>query len=228
MYDPDHNVSPIHALPPVVVLLTGLIAAIELLFQAGAHGFIGGPEAIGWRISAARQFGFFDQISDWMFQNQSAPLEHVIRLFTYGFIHRSFPEALIVCVYVLALGNFVAKELHWFGVLSVFFTSQAFGAIGYALILNEHTLLIGGYPAAFGLIGAFTWIVFAGRTQAGKNGFPAFRLIAMFMAFQAVWKIAFGGNNQWLVEIIAFGVGFSLCIILFTGKEAVLEKIRQR
>ncbi|PIB23940.1 hypothetical protein BFP76_01405 [Amylibacter kogurei] len=228
MYDPDHNASPINALPVVVVVLAGIICAIEIIFQAGEHGFIGGPDAVGWRIALARQFGFFDQISDWMIQNRIFAFENIIRPFTYGFIHRNFAEAMIVCVYVLSLGNFVAKEIQWFGVFAIFFISQAIGAIGYALILDEHTLLIGGYPAAFGLIGAFTWIVFAGRTQEGKNGVPAFRLIAMFMAFQAVWKIVFGGNNQWLAEIIAFGTGFGLCMILFTGKDAVLEKLRQR
>lgn len=214
MYDPNANESPLNPLPPVVWLMALAIAVPELLLQAGEAGFVGGPEAIGWRLDLARRYGFLDPVFDWMRQTGNYPLEHLQRFVTYPFIHGNFTHAAFVVVFILALGKFVAELFHPLAVLAIFLGSAIVGALLYSVILDETTLLIGGYPGVYGLIGAFTWILFTDMRNTGQNGLAAFRLIAFFMLIQLIYKIFFDTSNQWLAELVAFFTGFALSFVL--------------
>lgn len=229
MYDPDANASPINPLPTVVVVLLLVMAGVEAVFQLAEAGFIGGPEAIGWRLEYSRQYAFFDPIFDWMLENRRFPAEHMIRLVTYSFVHAGFTHALMVAVFTAALGKFVGEVLGSLAVAVVFFASAIIGAIGFSMILDAPYLLMGGYPAVYGLIGAFTWILYAGLTAKGQSGIQAFRLIAFFMAIQLIWKLVFGGNDDWLAEGIGFVTGFGLAILLSPGSvQSMIARVRSR
>ncbi len=232
MHNPDHDAPPFNPIPPVVLALFFAIAGIELFFQAAEKGFIGGGQGLGWRLTYANQYGFVDKVQDWMITNGSVRWDYMLRYVSYSFIHQSFVHALFVCVFLLALGKFVAEVLRPWAVITVFFGSAIIGAVGYSLILNDSFLMVGGYPAVYGLIGAFTYIMFTGLTNTGKSGLPAFRLIAMFMTFQAVFKVFFGGSNEWLAELIGFAAGFGMTILLAPGGRErlgqILTKMRSR
>lgn len=232
MYDPNANESPLNPLPPVVWLLALAIAAPELLLQAGEAGFVGGPEAIGWRLEMGRSYGFADPVFDWMRQTGNYPPEHLLRFVTYSFIHGGLTHAAFVVVFILALGKFVAELFNSLAVLAMFFGSAIAGALLYSVILDEASLLIGGYPGVYGLIGAFTWILFTDMRKTGQNGLAAFRLIAFFMMIQLVYKIFFGTSNQWLAELMAFFTGFVLSFVLAPDARrrlgGVIDRMRAR
>lgn len=232
MYDPNANESPLNPLPPVVWVLALALMAAELVLQAGEAGLFGGPEAIGWRLDMARDYGFFDTVFDWMRQTGTYPPEHLLRFATFSFIHGNFTHAAFVVVFVLALGKFVAELFNPLAVLVVFFGSAMVGAALYSVILDENNLLIGGYPGVYGLIGAFTWILFTGMRNTGQTGLAAFRLIAFFMAIQLVYKILFDTSNQWLAELLAFFTGFALSFFLAPDARrrlgGYLERMRAR
>jgi membrane associated rhomboid family serine protease len=214
MYDPNADQSPLNPLPPVVWLLALSVGAVELVLQAAEAGFVGGPEAIGWRLELVRNFGFFDSMFDWMRQNGTYPPEHLLRFVSFTFVHGSFTHAAFVVVFILALGKFVAEQFNPVAVLIIFFGSAITGAALYSVILNENGPLIGGYMAVYGLIGAFTWILFTDARGKGGNGLSAFALIGFFMFIQLVYKILFDTVNDWLAELLAFFVGFALSYVL--------------
>ena len=232
MHDPNLNEAPFNPIPTVVLLLVAAVTIPELIFQAASKGMIGGPSGLGWRQEYARAFGFYDPIFNWMLENRRFPLEHLKRFFTYSFVHLSFGHTLFVAVFTLALGKFVAESLGGLAVVVLFFTSAVIGALGYGLLLNEPSLLLGGYPAVYGLIGGFTWITYVGLTSSGKSGAGAFRLIGIFMAIQLIWKVLFGGTNEWLAELIGFVSGFGFAIMLSPGSSmllsAALKRLRRR
>ena len=111
MYSDDHNASPFNAIPPVVILLCLVIGGIELLFQGAESGFVGGPEAIGWRLDAIMTFGFFDTVFAWMLETRQVPLEHLIRFLSYSFVHGSFTHAAFTLVFILAIGYYITPEI---------------------------------------------------------------------------------------------------------------------
>jgi len=223
MFNPDADVSPINPLPKSVILLLCLVAGVEVALQLGARGMIGGPTAIGWRLDWARSFGFYDPAFEWMRTNASYPIEHMIRFVSYAFIHSSFTHIIFVLLFIVVFGKFVAELCGDLAVLVIFAISAIFGALIYGLVFNEDFLLLGGYPAVYGLIGAFTWVQFQIRRSEGKSGAKAFQLIGVFMALQLIYRVFFLETEEWLADLAGFVTGFTLAIVLAPGGVMILR-----
>ncbi|MDG2340316.1 MAG: rhomboid family intramembrane serine protease, partial [Paracoccaceae bacterium] len=80
----SENPLPVNPLPPVVVALFVLIAGIEIVMWLGSQGLIGGQDAVGWRLASVQKYSFSAEIADWMTRNDTYPLEHLTRFFSYG------------------------------------------------------------------------------------------------------------------------------------------------
>ncbi|PWE31149.1 rhomboid family intramembrane serine protease [Maritimibacter sp. 55A14] len=217
MFQPDHNASPLNPLPWAVSFLALLVTGIELLFGAGERGFIGGPEAVGWRLTAIRDWGVIDPVFDWMVQTGQFPPSELARLLTYPLIHAGFTHALFVVVFILALGKMVGEIFSPAALLSVFFGSAVFGALAYVLLLDERTPLVGGYPGVYGLIGAFSYILWMNLSATGHNRYRAFTLIAVLLGIQLVFGLIFGGGNDWVADFAGFVMGFFMSFVVSPG-----------
>ena len=143
----DPDISPLNPLPPAVVALFALIVAIELAFFLGSRGLIGGPAAVGWRLSAVQNYAFSGAILDWMWANNRWPAQHLIRFVTYLFVHGSFTQALFVGVFLLAMGKMVAEMFGGLAMLAIFIVSGVGGALACALLLDVPMPVLGGFPA---------------------------------------------------------------------------------
>ena len=225
----DPNASPFNALPPVVVALALLMFGIELAFAAGARGFVGGPEAVGWRLSAIRDYAFFGPIFRYMLETGQYPLSEVSRFVTYTFIHIGFTHMLLVLVFLLALGKMVGEVFGTVAFLVVFFGSAIAGALVFTLFTNVNTPLLGGYPAVYGLIGAYTFILWGRLGQVGAPQSRAFTLIAALLFIQLVFGLIFGTGPDWIADIGGFAAGFLLSFVVSPGGWArVRDRLRQR
>lgn len=228
MTHPDDQ-SPFNALPPIVVALALLIIAVELAFQAGASGFVGGAEAVGWRLEAKKEFSFFGTAFDWMLQNGRFPLEYMKRFVTYPFVHQGFTHALMVVVFLLAMGKLVGEVFGTFAVLLVFFASAFIGAVVYGLVFDNAAPLVGGYPAVYGLIGCYTFMLWLSYGQAGQSRLSAFQLIGFLIGLQLFFGLVMGGNKDWLADLSGFATGFGLSFALVPGAlQRLRDKLRQR
>jgi len=211
------NTSPVNPLPPVVVALFILIAGIELVMWLGSRGIIGGYEAIGWRVATVQKYAFSGEIVDWMVRNKTYPFEHIVRFFTYGFIHYSFQQTIFVCVFLLALGKSVGEVFGGLATLIVFIGSGIGGALFYWLILDDSLPLVGGFPHVYGLIGAFTFLMWLRLGQMGQNQVRAFALIGTLMAIQLLFGALFGSQPDWVADVGGFASGFLLSFLVSPG-----------
>ncbi|MFB2531271.1 rhomboid family intramembrane serine protease [Paracoccus sp. p4-l81] len=226
---PGYDESPLNALPPVVWLLVLPIIALEVVFAAGASGVAGGPTAVGWRLEAMQATAFIPEVLNRMIATGQYPPRQIARLVGYLFVHGSFTHALFVVVFILAMGKIVAETFGGLRFLAVFFLSGIGAALIYALLPWSEQPLIGGYPAVYGLIGAFTFTLWARLGQMRANRLTAFRLIAMLLVFQLVFAVIFGGRSDWMAEIAGFALGFGLSFLLAPGGIAALrDRLRHR
>ncbi len=216
-FDRDPNAPPINPLPPVVWLLAIPVIVIEAVLNLAARGLVGGANGVGWRIDAFRQFGFIGPLWDRMVETSTFPPEHLLRFLTYPFVHGNVTHAVFVVVFLLALGKFVGEVFRPWAVLVVFFGAAIVGALIYATLLDDPLPLVGGFPAVYGLIGAFTYILFVRLGQRGENQARAFTLIGFLLAIQLVFGLLFGSDNAWVAEIAGFGAGFGLSILVSPG-----------
>lgn len=223
------NISPVNPVPAVVLALVVVIAGIELVFQLGLRGLAGGPQAVGWRLSAVNDYAFSGDILDWMLANNRWPPEHVMRLVTYPFVHGNFTHVLFVVVFLVALGKMVGEIFHPLAFLLVFFGSAIAGALAYGLLLNDPVPLIGGYPAVYGLIGSYTFLMWVRLAARGENQMRAFLLIGLLMGIQLLFGLLFGGGKEWVADIAGFATGFGLSFVVSPGGWGrVMDKLRQR
>lgn len=216
MSHPD-NQSPINPVPPVIVALFLFIVVIELAFTLGARGMIGGPEAVGWRLAALQKYAFSGDIFDWMLANGVWPIEHVMRFVTYLFVHGNLTHTVFAGALLLALGKFVGEVFSPLATLLVFILSGIFGAVIFGLILNSPAPLFGAFPGVYGLIGAFTFLLWTRLGQIGANQARAFSMIGFLIGIQLLFGILFGGNQDWVADIAGFAVGFAISPVLIPG-----------
>ncbi|MEP1330605.1 rhomboid family intramembrane serine protease [Pseudophaeobacter sp.] len=213
----DPNLSPVNPLPSAVVALVLVIMGVEAAFSLGMRGIIGGPEAIGWRLEAFQSYAFSSEIFWWMVETGQWPVEHLIRFLSYAFVHGAFTHALFVCVFVLAMGKMVGEVMGDLAMVLIFVLSAVGGALGYAVFLNAPVPLIGGFPAVYGLIGAFTYILWRQLSLVGAQQSRAFSLIAFLMGIQLIFGLLFGGQKDWVADLCGFATGFGLSFFLAPG-----------
>lgn len=213
----DPNASPINPLPTVVWVLILPVIAMEVVLSLGQHGFAGGPAAVGWRLTAIRDFGFSGEVLDWMLSIGRFPPEHLVRFVTYPFVHYGVTHAVFVVVFILALGKMVGEIFRGWAVLVVFFGSALAGALAYWFLLDDPTPLVGGYPAVYGLIGAFTFLLWVRLAGTGVNQYRAFTLIGFLLGIQLVFGLLFGGGNDWVADLAGFAAGFLLSFLVSPG-----------
>ena len=228
--DPDHSAAPLNPLPWVVWALALPLIAMEVVLSLGAAGVVGGPQAIGWRLQAVERFGLFPELLKYQWANGGYPLEELHRLISYVAVHGSFTHALFAVVMLLALGKMVGEVFRWWGVLAVFLGSAAVGSAAYGLLIpGLRTQLIGAYPGVYGLIGAFTFLIWTKLALVGANRLRAFTLIGMLLMVQLVFGLLFGGSWVWVAEVTGFATGFLLSFVVSPGGfRRVVEMMRQR
>jgi membrane associated rhomboid family serine protease len=221
----DLNAPPLNPLPPVVWALALPMIAVEVAANAGASGVIGGPDAIGWRSQLVQLFGFAPDYLRWMIETRQAPLDGLTRLVTYPLVHASVGHALFVVVILLALGKFVAEVYRWWAVLATFFLATIAGALAFAAVPMAHSGLLGGYPGVYGLIGAYSFLLWVRLVGSGENQMRAFRLIGFLLIFQVIiavvgivwYGVEQGTTWEFVADIAGFVTGFLVAFVVSPG-----------
>jgi membrane associated rhomboid family serine protease len=229
MDDPEKFEAPVNPIPPVIVLLVLVVVLVEATFSLASAGIIGGARGIGWRNMGISDYAFVPQVMTLLIEGQYSGLDITRRFVTYPFIHGSFTQALFGGALLLALGKFVGDIFRAIPVLIIFFGSTIFGAIVFGLTAPAGSPLLSVFTPVYGLIGAYTYIIWLHLGQTGANQIQAFRLIGILLAIQLVFGVLFGAGQMWIAEIAGFVAGFALSIVVAPGGwTALLRKTRQR
>jgi membrane associated rhomboid family serine protease len=232
----DLNAAPLNPLPPVIWALALPIIAMEVVLNLGGRGLVGGPQAIGWRLDAIQRFAFSPDYLRQMIEQHVYPWDGLVRLVSYSFVHVNFTHAMFVVVILLALGKMVGEVFRPWAVLVVFFGSGIAGALALTAIPGVQQPLIGGYPAVYGLIGAFTFLLWVNLAAVGANRYRAFTLIGFLLGIQVLFALVprlfgsdLGGGWDWIADFAGFACGFLLSFVVSPGGwSRVTEKFRQR
>ncbi len=224
-----YDAPPLNPIPGVVWLILLPIVAMEVVVSAGTLGIAGGATGVGWRQEALQRFALSPEMLDQMIGTGRWTWDYLMRFISYGFVHGSFTHALLAAVFILAMGKFVAEIFSPWSVLAVFFIPLALGGVAYSLIPGVKMALFGAYPGAYGLIGAFTFIIWARLGAENANRARAFTLIAFLLGIQLIFGVLFGGSPDWVADLVGFAAGFGLSFLVGPGGPAhLLRAIRQR
>lgn len=228
------NQSPINALPPVIVVICVVMGMVELAFGAGAQGLAGGPEAIGWRLQAIQSYAFAPPVLDAVWARGDYGIDMIRRFVTYPFVHGSFSGAAFGIALILALGKFVGDAFGNVVTLLLLLLTTVFGALVFGVVLTGPSeVLLGAFPPAYGLIGAYTYLIWLHLGRSGENQLAAFRLIGVLMGLQLIFGVigSFAGGvpKTWIAEVAAFVFGFVVAPLMAPGGwTAFLDRMRDR
>jgi membrane associated rhomboid family serine protease len=226
----DHNAPPLNPLPLIVWVLALPLIAMEVALSLAEAGLVGGAGGIGWRLQAVERFGMFPELLRYQVETGGQPYEELVRLVAYPLVHGSLTQALFAVVILLALGKMVGEIFRWWGVVAVVIGASVAGALVYGLVVpGIRAPLIGAYPPVYGLIGAFTFLLWTNLARSGANKYRAFSLIGALLFFQLIFGVIFGTNWDWVADVTGFVAGFLLSFVVSPGGFArVVEMIRQR
>jgi membrane associated rhomboid family serine protease len=213
----EEQVFPVNPVPGVVIALFAVIMGVEGLFQLGQAGIVGGPQAVGWRIAAIEDYGFSPAVWDQVIVVRDWSFGMLRRFVTYAFVHGSFTHAIFAGVLLLALGKFVGEVLGEAAVLAVFLAAAVGGAVVFGLVVAGNMPLFGAYPGVYGLIGAYTYILWLKLGQTGGNRIAAFRMIGFLMAIQLAFGLIFGSQPTWIADVAGFVFGGLAAVLVAPG-----------
>ena len=223
----DHNAPPLNPLPPVVWAIALPMIALEIVLQIGAAGIAGGPDAVGWRLEAITKVAFIPDLWREMWTLGQFPPEHMLRFVAYPFVHGNMTHTAFAVVILLALGKFTGEVLRFWAVLVVFFGAAIAGALAYGLVATR-VPLIGAYPGDYGLVGAFTYLMWLRLAGSGRE-YRAFSMIGLLLVAQLVFGVLFGGGLDWVADLAGFAAGFVLTILVVPGGlPRLMDRLRQR
>lgn len=226
---PGYDETPLNPLPPVVWLILLPIVAMEVVLSAGTFGLAGGQAGIGWRAEALQRFALSPVMLDQMWQARQVSTDYLMRFVTYAFVHGNLTHAVFAAVFILALGKFVGEVFRGWAVAVVFLGAVLAGGLAYSLVPGLQVALYGAYPGAYGLIGAFTYILWAKLAAHHAHRGRAFSLIGFLLGIQLLFGALFGGAPDWIADLAGFGAGFLLSFAVAPGGPAhLLRVIRQR
>ncbi|MEO0386488.1 MAG: rhomboid family intramembrane serine protease [Pseudomonadota bacterium] len=217
MHHPDHDAPPFNPVPAIVLVPALAILAVEVAVQAGASGFVGGPAAIGWRLSLVQSFGFFDALWEQMLATGYTGQGALWRPVTYVFFHFSFVDALFAAVILLAIGNRVARVFSAFAIGVVFLASAAVGAAVFGLVRDTDQPLVGAWPVVYAFVGLLTWTLWITARRTGDDPAVAFQLVGMLVALQLFFWVAFGASTNLAADLSGFLTAFLLAPVLVPG-----------
>lgn len=224
--EPVPGQSPVNPVPPVVLALVLAIAAVEAAVSLGGEGLVGGPGAVGWRVGLIERFAVSPAVLDYALAGEVGLWQ---RFLAYPFVHGSAMHAIFAAALLLALGKFVGEGMGQARTLVVFMVATVLGAVVFALSVGETQPLFGAYPGIYGLIGAFTYLLWLRLGRAGENRLGAFRMIGVLMAFQLAFGMLFGSSPQWVGDVGGFLAGGATAVLVAPGGFAALRaRLRAR
>ncbi len=221
--------SPLNAIPPVVAALALLMGGVELTLALAERGILGGRAGIGWRVAAIEDYAVFDAIVEFMWARGAFPPEHLARLLTYPFVHLGFVHAAFAIAMLLALGKMVGEVFAPWATAAVFFVPAVAGALAWSALADDPRPLVGAFPGVYGLIGAFTFLLWTRLAGLGAQRAQAFRLIGVLMGIQLAFGALFGAAFDWIADLAGFATGFAMSFLVSPGGwAAVRARVRER
>lgn len=225
----DYNAPPLNPLPWIVWALALPVIAVEIVVQLHALGLAGGGVAVDWRFTAVQYFAFApDWFRDGLATGRGAA--DLYRIVSYVLVNPTLTSTIFAVVMLLALGKMVAEVYRWWAVVLVVLGATVAGALAHAyLIPGNVNPLLGTFPAVYGLIGAFTFMLWVRLAATGGSQARAFTLIGFLLGFQLLFGLLFGGGVQWVSDLGGFAAGFLLSFIVSPGGwRRVMDRLRQR
>ena len=193
---------PTPPLAPVLLLLAGVCAALELAFTLADLPFVG----LDMLRRAGIVYGGFwsGLLTDW---EPMFPGQRLTMFVTYAFLHAGFLHMLFNMLLMLHLGREAVQRLGQAGFALLFAVTAAGGGAAFALLSSADAPMLGASGVVFGLFGATVyWDIQRRRALRLPIG-PALRLIGGLVVMNLLLWVLVQGMLAWEAHLGGFVAG---------------------
>jgi membrane associated rhomboid family serine protease len=196
---PRNIVFPTIANTPAVLWLVALTCVPEIMLTLGESGLLGFERLRGvFLMHGAFWNGL---LNGW---EPVYPGQSVAMFFTHAALHGSLLHLLGNMVAVLALGGIVVARIGQKGFLLLYAVSAFAGGVGFALLSQSETPMVGASGAVFGLIGAWKFWEWQLRHHLGSPMRPLWRSLVGLAVLNIVLWLLMSGMLAWEAHLGGF------------------------
>jgi len=202
-------VFPTVANAPAVLWLVALTCVPEIVLTLGESGLLNFTRLRGvFFMHGAFWNGL---LNGW---EPIYPGQPIAMFFTYAALHGGLLHLLGNMVAVLALGGIVMARIGAHGFLLLYLVSVFAGGLGFALLSNSETPMVGASGAVFGLIGAWKFWEWQLRQHLGSPMRPLWRSLAGLALLNVVLWFLLSGMLAWEAHLGGFVGGVMFAAIV--------------
>ena len=213
-----------NSVPSIVFALFAIPVGVECWLTVGPF-ITGDLDPFTWRVEMVEQYAINSNLTLWMLENNKYPSQYLVRFVSFSFVHGSMLNTAVACALLLAMGKIVGSVFSAMALLALFVVSAAVGAFIYSLAVLEGGWLFGSFTGIYGLVGAYTFIMWVTLRINNSPQGSAFHLIALLMVVQLIFSIIFKENDSWIADLMSFATGFLLSFLFFPGGLSNLIKL---
>ena len=212
---------PYKPLPLNLVLLVGIIAAIEILLSAADMGFIADPSL---RARFLRTGAFWVELL-----HGGTPVfaaQPYTMFLSHALLHGSFAHMGMNMVMLLALGRFVSDRYGPAVIPPLFLVGAVAGGAAYGLLASGGAPMVGASGADFAFIGVWTVWDYRRHRAAGVPPNPVYARVAVLAGLNVAMYYWLGGMLAWQAHLGGFLAGCAYGAVLEARAAAGARRAR--
>lgn len=194
---------------PAVIWLVGLTCLAEIVLTLAEAGGLGG---LGLRRWLVLHGAFWNGLlSGW---DALYPFQRELMFMTYALLHGGLLHLIGNMVAVLALGGIAVARIGQKGFLLLYLVTAIGGGVGFALLSNSESPMVGASGAVFGLIGAWKFWEWQTRQYLGSPMRPLWQFLLGLVVLNLVLWLALSGLLAWEAHLGGFVTGVLFAAIV--------------
>lgn len=199
----------LRSVPVVLWLIFGICLLLELGLLGADAGLWGTAR---WRTTAYAWGGFWPGLlQNWRPNFAAQPY---LMFASYGFLHGGLSHLVVNMITLFSLGIPIVVRIGQLRFAVLYVISLIGGGVGYGLLSNTATPMVGASGALFGMAGAWVAWEYLDRFNAAEVLWPVARMVVWLVALNVVLWWAMSGHLAWQTHLGGFIAGWIAAWIL--------------
>lgn len=193
----------------VVWTIVAICVLIEIVLLLSDFGLFGGARL---RSQTYEYAGFWPGLlGTW---EPNYPLQPATMFLTYGFLHGGFMHLLVNMITLWTIGCLVVDRVGQRRFVLLYGATVVGGGLGYAILAQGLTPMVGASGAIFGIIGGLLSWSYVDLFAMKERLWPVARAILLLIALNLVLWWAMNGHLAWETHLGGFVFGWIFALMI--------------
>lgn len=156
------------------------------------------------------------------------PAQPFTMFITYAFLHAGLLHLTVNMIALFSFGEAIVRRIGQKRFLLAYFVSVLGGAIGFGLLSNSQSPMVGASGALFGLLGVWISWDYLDRRHHGEPLWAIARTLVFLVLYNLVFWFMLSGQLAWETHLGGFVAGWLLALYWGRGPDVYLQSRKRR